>query len=54
MPRPVWASVEKLCSPEARLPVVMSETMSACGSAGSERRLTTGWESVPVMPGVMR
>jgi hypothetical protein len=35
-------------SPEESCPVVISETTSACGNAGSERTAACGCESGPV------
>ena len=49
VPSPVCASVEAPVSPVERLPVRTRLTTSVCGSAGSERSVTFGCESGPVM-----
>ena len=46
--------IDELVSPEESCPVVMSETTSACGKAGSERTIADGCESGPVKPTITR
>src|SRR5215207_7058280 len=42
------ASTDELVSPEESCPVVISETTSACGNAGSDRTAACGCDSGPV------
>jgi hypothetical protein len=48
VPRPDCESTEALASPVESWPVVINETTSACGNAGSELTVACGSESGPV------
>src|SRR5215510_14398524 len=53
-PTPDCDRIDELVSPEESWPVVISETTSACGNAGSERTEACGCESGPVRPTITR
>src|SRR5215467_10887587 len=46
--------IDELVSPDESCPVVINETTSACGNAGSERTVACGCESGPVRPTMTR
>src|SRR5215213_7629627 len=48
------ARIDELVSPEESCPVVISETTSACGNAGSDRTDACGCDIGPVSPTITR